>query len=229
MHIPASVALLVQCNAAQCRFWTHGAAQHTYPSTHPTHCAAVSTGSLKYPYLVPAGYYQQMWDWDSMLTGTALLSIGSAPYLAGSMKNFLDHTNLTTGMVKGCLTPGGVYPAIYHAKPVVIQGALIAARAQSDFEQFRTFLPAMRALDGYWERTSRDPATSLFAWHDQLESGCDNLVTSECPSSYVEHLAPVLMAFSFDRVALLHCTGWMRRMVGVNGCVVFLGKHSPAG
>lgn len=50
--------------------------------------ALVSTtlGNLKYPYLVPAGYYQQLWDWDSMQTGTALLSMGSAPYLAGSMK-----------------------------------------------------------------------------------------------------------------------------------------------
>lgn len=41
----------------------------------------------------------------------------------------------------------------------------------------------MLALDGYWERTSRDASTGLYRWHDQLESGCDNLLTSICPSA----------------------------------------------
>jgi hypothetical protein len=59
-------------------------------------------------------------------------------------------------MVKGCLTPEGASPAIYHAKPVIIQGALIAANAQGDFEQFRPFLPQMEALDHYWETISKD-------------------------------------------------------------------------
>jgi len=142
------------------------------------------SGQLKHKYLVPGGYYQQLWDWDSMLTGTALLSLGSAPYLAGSSMNFLDGVNLTDGMVPGCVTPSGASPAIYHAKPVIMQGAWIAAKAQGDYEQFRRFLPQMRALDQYWERTSRDPATGLYRWHDQMESGCDNLLTSVCPSSY---------------------------------------------
>lgn len=82
-------------------------------------------------------------------------------------------------MVKGCLTPEGASPAIYHAKPVIIQGALIAANAQGDFEQFRPFLPQMEALDHYWETISKDAETGLFTWHDQLESGSDNLVTSQ--------------------------------------------------
>ena len=63
-----------------------------------------------------------------MITGTALLELGSAPYLAGSMKNFLSGVDLSTGMVKGCLTPDGATPTIYHAKPVLIQGAWIGAK-----------------------------------------------------------------------------------------------------
>ena len=55
--------------------------------------------------------------------------------------------------------------------------------AALDFEQFREFLPQMKALDRYWETTSKDRDTGLFQWHDQLESGCDNLITSECPST----------------------------------------------
>ena len=142
-----------------------------------------ASGQLKYPYLVPAGVYQELWDWDSMLTGTAMLAFGSAPYLAGSMMNFLAGVD-KDGLVPGCLTPKGPSPAIYHAKPVVLQGAWIAAKYQQDFEQFRPFVAQMKALDGYWERTSRDAKTGLYRWHDQMESGCDNLVTSQCPSQY---------------------------------------------
>ena len=135
------------------------------------------SGRLKYPYLVPAGYYQQLWDWDSYLTGTALLQHGAAPYLAGSAKNFLSQVT-KEGMVKGCLTPLGPSPALYHAKPVLIQASLIAAK-NTNFEQFQPFLPSMKLLDGYWEKYSMDSRAGLYTWHDQMESGCDNLVTSK--------------------------------------------------
>jgi hypothetical protein len=126
--------------------------------------------------------YQQLWDWDSMFTGTALLEFGSAPYLAGSMKNFFSQVNVSDGTVKGCLTPEGASETIYHAKPVLIQGALIAAQYANDTRQFRPFAKQMLALDAYWEALSRDAATGLYRWHDQLESGSDNLITSQCPS-----------------------------------------------
>lgn len=120
-----------------------------------------------------------------MQTGVALLGLGSAPYLEGSAKNFLSGVDLATGMVKGCLTPTGASPAIYHAKPVIIQAAWIAAKhSAAGPAGFAEFLPQMLALDRYWETTARDPATGLYRWHDQLESGCDNLVLSQCPSTY---------------------------------------------
>ena len=83
----------------------------------------------------PPSYYQQLWDWDSMITGAALLELGSAPYLAGSMKNFLSGVDLSTGMVKGCLTPDGATPTIYHAKPVLIQGTWIGAKHSKGHEE----------------------------------------------------------------------------------------------
>ena len=95
------------------------------------------SGALKYKYLVPGGFYQQLWDWDSMFTGIALLQYGSAPYLAGSMKNFFSQVNLTDGTVKGCLTPEGASQTIYHAKPVLIQGALVAAKHTKNFDQYK--------------------------------------------------------------------------------------------
>ena len=79
------------------------------------------SGYLQYKYLVPAGPYDQLWDWDSMFLGIATLGEGSAPYLVGSMMNFLSHTDVKDGEVSGCLTPSGGTPTVYHAKPIVIQ------------------------------------------------------------------------------------------------------------
>jgi hypothetical protein len=63
------------------------------------------SGFLKHPYLVPAGPYEQCWDWDAVFTGVALLDLGSATYLAGSMMNFFEATDLETGSVTQCLDP----------------------------------------------------------------------------------------------------------------------------
>ena len=43
------------------------------------------------------------------------------------MKNFFALTNVTTGEVQGCVTPQGPTGSIYHAKPVLIQAAWLAA------------------------------------------------------------------------------------------------------
>ena len=67
--------------------------------------------------------------------------------------------------------------------PPGIEGALFAARRQNDFAQFLPFQPQMEALLGYWERERVDPVTgALFTWHDQMESGADNMPTSPCPT-----------------------------------------------
>jgi len=52
------------------------------------------SGVLKYPYLVPGGPYNESWEWDSLFMGVALREWGSHRYLAGTMMNFLDHTNV---------------------------------------------------------------------------------------------------------------------------------------
>ena len=141
-----------------------------------------ASGVLKYKYLVPAGPYAQMWDWDSLFMGVALLPYGSGPYFAGTFANFLDHTNVTDGTVQGCLLPSGATGTIFHAKPVVIQGAWLAAPHDPsvDFEQFAA---QMKALLLYWRSPARsDPVSGLPRWYNQLESGQDNLVLSTCAS-----------------------------------------------
>ena len=147
-------------------------------------------GVLKYPYLVPAGPYDQLWDWDSMFTGLALLPFGSAPYFEGSMLNFLANVNVSSGDVEGCLLPSGGTGTIFHAKPVILQGALLAAKHTGGFGKFRAFASQMESMLAYWSRPLNgrgagrlDPGTGLRVWYNQLESGEDNLVLSTCPSS----------------------------------------------
>jgi len=164
-----------------------------YVSDHYTDVFRNASGELEFPYLVPAGPYEQCWDWDSVFTGVALLDFGSAPYLAGSMMNFFQQTNLSTGDVTICVDPTDPHPSCSsrndsdavaaHAKPLLIQGALIAAQAMDDFDQFRPFDDAMEATLSYWNTTRRDPTTGLYSWHDSMESGADNLATWSCPSS----------------------------------------------
>ena len=144
-----------------------------------------ASGALPYPYLVPAGPYSEQWDWDSLFMGVALASYGGAPYFEGTFLNFLHATNLSTGELPGCLTPQGPSKTLYHAKPVIIQGALLAARQTGNFSAFLPHADAMRALLRYWNSSTRLHApTGLHVWHDQLETGADNLVLSQCPSQF---------------------------------------------
>lgn len=149
-------------------------------------------GELKFPYLIPSGPYNQLWDWDSLFMGVAMFEFGSAPYLSGAMENFLYHTNITNGEVQGCLLPSGGTGTIFHAKPVVIQGAWLAAQ-EIDHQHyhhhqqqnnnnnektmyFKRYAKQMAALLKYWTSNIRlDQATQLPKWYNQLESGQDNL------------------------------------------------------
>jgi alpha,alpha-trehalase len=151
------------------------------------------SGHLKYKYLVPGGPYNQLWDWDSFFMGVAMFEFGSAEYLSGSMKNFLSNTNVTDGEVQGCLLPSGGTGTIFHAKPVIIQGAWLAAKQMNstgdlgeEIANFKQFQPQMKSLLKYWSAPSSvrtDPVTGLPKWYNQLESGEDNLPLSTCASS----------------------------------------------
>jgi hypothetical protein len=181
-----------------------------------------ASGQLPFPYQVPGSIYNQLWDWDSLFLGVATLEFGSLPYFIGSMQNFAAAINLTTGEVKGCLTPDGATPTLYHAKPILVQGGLLAGRAAGNLSLFAGYDAAYAAVLAYWDGPQRyDPGTGLRFWHDQLESGCDNLVLSQCPSDlspecWVESAdaftlaAPDLQTFVYREwaaYALLH-EGW---------------------
>ena len=55
---------------------------HVKASAHQTF--REPSGALKFPYLVPAGPYDESWDWDSFFMGVALRDYGATPYFVGS-------------------------------------------------------------------------------------------------------------------------------------------------
>lgn len=175
-------------------------------ATHVKDVRREAKGALAHPYLVPAGPYEQLWDWDAVFLGVATLRFGNRAYFAGSMRNFFDATNLSTGAVTGCLTwnlpvvcssSPTEHDALVHAKPILVQGAWLAANSSGDASSsssassssaavasWERHAPAIEALLAFWERPPRkDPATGLRTWHDQMESGADNGVLSLCPNA----------------------------------------------
>ena len=181
LFVPILASYLVQASNDTTIFRAHVAG-------HASDTFRNASGNLQYPYLVPGGPYNQSWDWDSVFMGVALAAYGATPYFIGTFKNFLAAVNLTTGELPGCVTPTGSDPALYHAKPMVIQAAWLASQQSGGSpEEFSPYAPAMRALLRYWNSTNRiDTRTGLHRWHDQLETGCDNLVYSQCPGGVAD-------------------------------------------
>ena len=102
-------------------------------------------GFLKYPYLIPAGFYQQMWDWDG-------------GYVAGCM---------TT---EGPRVKRGTF----FMKPFLSQGVLRASQAMGDFEWVRPYYERLCRVLAYRDATQRDEATGLYFWEMDFQSGADN-------------------------------------------------------
>jgi alpha,alpha-trehalase len=134
-------------------------------------------GYIKYPYLVPAGYYPQMWDWDGFFIGLhfANQNPADAKYLRDWVLSFAGSAD-AEGYVAGCITPQGPRPLFgkFAMKPFLAQGALIAAQHLNDYSWIRPVWPAMQRILAYRERTQFDPKWNLWYWDNAMQSGADN-------------------------------------------------------
>jgi alpha,alpha-trehalase len=136
-------------------------------------------GFLKHDYLVPGGYYDQLWDWDGFFIGCHLAarSVDEARYLKGWVLNFLEAAD-AEGYVTGCLTPRGPRPLFgrFPLKPFLCQGAWFAAGRSGDFAWLRPVYDRLRRVVAYREETQLDRGTGLFFWDNAMQSGADNNV-----------------------------------------------------
>jgi alpha,alpha-trehalase len=134
-------------------------------------------GYIRYPYLIPAGYYTQMWDWDGFFIGVHWANQNSAEakllrdWVLGFASSADEH-----GYVAGCITPEGPRPLFgkFAMKPFLAQGALFASERLNDYSWLRPVWPQMQRILAYRERTQFDPRWNLWCWQNAMQSGADN-------------------------------------------------------
>jgi alpha,alpha-trehalase len=134
-------------------------------------------GYIRYPYLIPAGYYAQMWDWDGFFIGAhwANQDTADAKYLRDWVLGFASSAD-TEGYVAGCITPTGPRPLFgkFAMKPFLAQGAVLAGEKLNDYEWVRPVWPAMQRVIAYRRRTQFDTKWGLWFWDNAMQSGADD-------------------------------------------------------
>ncbi len=134
-------------------------------------------GFIKYDYLIPAGYYKQMWDWDGFFIGSHLAQQGKPQYLKWWVLDFAGAID-KDGYVAGCITTKGPRPLMgkFAMKPFLTQGAVIASERINDYQWVKPIWKSMRKVITYREQTQFDPKYGLFFWENAISSGADNNV-----------------------------------------------------
>lgn len=134
-------------------------------------------GYIHYSYLIPAGYYRQMWDWDGFFIGVHFANQQSeeAKYLKWWVLNFARSAD-SQGYVAGCVTPQGPRPLFgkFAMKPFLAQGAYIAAERLGDYSWIAPVWSSMQRVIEYREKTQYDPKWKLYFWANAMQSGADN-------------------------------------------------------
>ena len=140
-------------------------------------------GFIKYDYLIPGGYYKQMWDWDGFFIGSHLAHQNreQAKYLKGWVLGFAGAVD-KQGYVAGLITTEGPIPLGYGSgafgkfamKPFLAQGAVIASERLGDYQWVAPIWDNMRRVITYRENTQYDPKWGLFFWENAMQSGADN-------------------------------------------------------
>jgi len=134
-------------------------------------------GYIKHDYLIPAGYYPQMWDWDGFFIGAhwANQDSADAKYLRDWAIGFASSAE-ASGYVAGCITTQGPRPLFgkFSMKPFLAQGTLLAARRLHDFSWIAPIWPAMQRVAEYRDQTQFDPRWGLHFWDNAMQSGADN-------------------------------------------------------
>lgn len=137
-----------------------------------------------FPYIVPGSKYsEQLWDWDSWLTGLALLNIddvNSKEYQIGCVLNFLDHIDeygrIPILIEKNTPLPfhfSSNYQSNIH-KPCLAQHALAIVEKYNDITWLERKFDKLLKFISYYENHQKDDESGLYFWLDDLAIGFDN-------------------------------------------------------
>lgn len=138
---------------------------------------------LPYKFLVPGcAYAQQLWDWDSWLTGVALMEIdaeGSFEYQKGCVLDFLDHLDEQGRMpILVCQKPYPIFELSDKEtnihKPCLAQHALAICEKYKDSSWLEKGFDKIIKFISYYEKHQFDKESGLFFWIDDFAIGFDN-------------------------------------------------------
>jgi len=132
-------------------------------------------GYLKYPYLIPAGFYKQMWDWDGFFMGNHFVSQNQPEYLMYWALNLIEGID-NEGYVSGCATTKGSRPIFgkFSMKPFLSQGIYFAAMKMNDFSWVEKYYNDLMKVLEYRDKTQLDTDYGLYFWDNAMQSGADN-------------------------------------------------------
>lgn len=133
-------------------------------------------GFIKYPYLIPAGFYSQLWDWDAFFMANHFISKGEPEYMKHWVETFAQGID-SDGYVAGCMTkdgPRNVYSGRFAMKPFLSQGAYHYSKATGDWEWLRPIYDRLENVIEYRRQTQRDSISGLYYWEIAMQSGADN-------------------------------------------------------
>lgn len=177
-------------------------------------------GYLKHDYLIPGGYYKQMWDWDGFFIGAHLAhqSPEQAKYLKWWVLNFADEVN-ADGWVPGVVMADRLPVAkpdpvmgMFTVKPFLAQGAVIASEKLGDYTWVAPVWEQLKRVQAYRERTQYDVKSGLFYWETAMQSGEDNNVTlTNDPKDRNAILAVDLCAFQLREYEAMERLAWKMR------------------
>ena len=137
-----------------------------------------ASGFIKHDYLVPAGPYEEQWDWDAFFIGMSLAADipTEAIYLKNWALNYLERVR-SNGFVAGLITPDGIDRRLKHIKPFLSQGCYFSAKALRDFSWIKPHWSKLKKVIDYRVgQNNKKNKKHLSCWQNGMESGADNNV-----------------------------------------------------
>ncbi len=154
-------------------------------------------GSLRHKFITPGcdAYLDNLWDWDSWLSGIALCQImletgnkadfnECMEYQKGCIYNALDYCGLE-GYIPIIIAPNSpsreemisqinVYDSNMHKPCLAQQAAFITKLTGDDAEWIRDNINKLATFVNKYMTYHRDKATGLLYWNDDFMIGVDN-------------------------------------------------------
>ena len=154
-------------------------------------------GAIKHDYLIPAGPFTHLFDWDMYFMGVALSYDGVGKPVASSVESFLEYVDENAarlGYTPREIAPEGFWALPEMCKPFLAQASLRASLTMGDFTWLLRENGASRETNyvklahtlQFWEETRR-ATDGLFRWYNGVESGIDNSpAVSDNPADVTE-------------------------------------------